>query len=111
MVRALSQRAEIHALVRAVVGARATVMIDELSPVATRLASRVEGLMAGIESRHRHDWFQVSLFDGREEQAAHSRREVAALWQEHLRAHADRIRALRSLTVAEPQLIAAWLEA
>lgn len=111
MVRALSQRQEIPARVREVVGSRVTVMIDELSPVATRLASRIEGLMAGIESRHRHEWFQVSLFDDREAQAAHSRREVAALWQEHLRAHADRVRALRSLTVGEPRLIAAWLEA
>jgi superfamily II DNA or RNA helicase len=111
MVRALSRRQEIHARVREVVGSRVTVMIDELSPVATRLASRIEGLMAGIESRHRHEWFQVSLFDDREAQAAHSRREVAALWQEHLRAHADRVRALRSLTAGEPQLIAAWLEA
>ena len=90
---------------------RVTEMNDELSPVVARLVSRIDGLISAIESRHRHEWFQVSLFDCREEQAARSRREAVALWQEHLHGHADRVKALRALTVAEPQLIAAWLEA
>jgi superfamily II DNA or RNA helicase len=110
VARQLAGRADVSARLLATLAERASQAAHHLSPIGLRLAGRVEALRAALEARNAHVWIQGSLFDRHDEQHARARADLVARWVAHLEQHARLAAALTTTRVADPRLVAAWLD-
>ena len=107
----LAARPEIGVCVHDALQDRAQTALATISPAATRLQTRLDTILTTLTERARQVWVQGSLFDSRADQRAQAQAAVVAHWRAHLGRHVESTRALTSVSVSDPHLVAAWLDA
>ena len=110
IVQRLTRDARIRAAIDPVLAADVDRTRSALARAADAYERRCAGLLKAIAHTQGVQLFQTSLFDRREEQRSQLRAAAVAAWQRNLERHLESARAMRTISVCAPRLVAAWVD-